>query len=90
MDIDLNGVNDYPEHGADWVERMKDVPMCGRCYDFVDKTYTANCFEKPELLKEQAMGQYHCPDCGAMLLAGIPHPPLCGRCIDRKHPGFDE
>ena len=66
---------------------MKEI--CGRCYAEVDKIYPANCNEKPELLLGQPLGQYHCPDCGAMVLAGVPHPWLCKQCIDRKHPGFD-
>jgi len=67
-----------------------DTPkMCGRCYDEVEALQPANCSEKPELLAGQPIGQYHCPDCGAMVIAGLPHPPMCGRCIERKHPGFD-
>lgn len=64
-------------------------PLCGRCYDTGVDLFPANCAEKPELLKGEPLGMYHCPDCGAMLLAGIPHPLLCKRCLDRTHPGFD-
>ena len=63
--------------------------ICGRCYDEVDDVFPANCNEKPEELTNQPIGQYHCPDCGAMLLAGLPHLDLCQLCIDRKHPEFD-
>lgn len=63
--------------------------MCGRCYAEVDEVYLANCAEKPEKLAGQPLGQYHCPDCGAMVIAGLPHPELCKVCIERKHPGFD-
>jgi hypothetical protein len=66
------------------------MKMCGRCYDEVDEVFTAPCNEKPEDLKGAPIGQYHCPDCGAMVLAGVPHPDLCIRCRDRKHPGFDK
>jgi len=31
------------------------------------------CPEKPELLKGMPIGQYHCPCCGMMVLAGLPH-----------------
>jgi hypothetical protein len=62
--------------------------MCGRCYD-ERPTFPANCAEKPERLAGAPLGQYHCPDCGAMVLAGLPHPELCQLCLDRKHPGFD-
>ena len=24
-----------------------------------------------------------------LVLAGLPHPDLCQRCLDRAHPGFD-
>lgn len=63
--------------------------ICGRCYDFVDELFPANCQEKPELLAGQPIGMYHCPDCGAMVIAGVPHFPLCKRCLNRTHPGFD-
>lgn len=63
--------------------------MCGRCYDVVDELFAPNCDEKPEDLLGQPIGMYHCPDCGAMVVAGIPHPHLCQRCIDQQHPGID-
>jgi hypothetical protein len=62
---------------------------CGRCYDVTDTLYPANCVEKPELFKGSPLGQYHCPDYGAMVLAGLEHPRMCKPCIDRKHPAFD-
>ena len=65
-------------------------PMCGRCYDFVPETLPANCSEKPEAMLCQPIGMYHCPDCGAVLVAGMAHPELCKPCIDRKHPMFDK
>lgn len=68
---------------------MSSEKICGRCYDEVDELFPPNCAEKPELLKGAPMGQYHCPDCGAMIIAGIEHPKLCKRCFKRKHPAFD-
>ena len=68
---------------------MDDIKMCGRCYAEVDALLPANCAEKPEKLLGAPLGQYHCPDCGAMVLAGIEHPDLCQLCHDRQHPGFD-
>lgn len=62
--------------------------MCGRCYDEVE-VFPSNCSEKPEALVGKPIGQYHCPDCGAMLLAGLKHPDMCKPCIDRTHPSFD-
>jgi len=64
--------------------------VCGRCYDTDIPVFPANCDERPELLKRVAMGMYHCPDCGAMILAGCPHPDMCQKCIDREHPMFDK
>ena len=64
--------------------------MCGRCYDQVDILYQPICAEKPERLSGQPIGQYHCPDCGAMVLAGLKHPLVCARCRDLNHPGFDQ
>lgn len=66
-----------------------DIVMCGRCYDVVDVVYPSNCEHKPETLVNVPLGQHHCPDCGAMVIAGINHPNMCKLCIDRKHPGFD-
>lgn len=63
--------------------------VCGRCYEETDKLYNSNCNEKPESLLGQPLGMYHCPDCGAMVIAGIPHPELCLACSKRLHPGFD-
>ena len=31
------------------------------------------CKEDPTKLKGQPIGMYHCPECGEMLIAGIPH-----------------
>lgn len=62
--------------------------MCGRCYAETDELFEANCQEKPEE-EHGPVGMYHCPDCGAMLLAGLPHPWLCKACLERRHPSFD-
>lgn len=32
------------------------------------------CAEQPELLAGQPIGMYHCPLCGMMIVAGLPHP----------------
>lgn len=65
--------------------------LCGRCYDMFPaaELRDANCAERPEH-RIGALGMYHCPNCGAMILAGLPHPPMCARCIARQHPRFDE
>lgn len=31
------------------------------------------CPEQPMLLAGQPIGQYHCPVCGMMIIAGLPH-----------------
>lgn len=64
--------------------------VCGRCYDEGVTVFPPNCAEKPEALTGQPIGQYHCPDCGAMVMAGLPHPDLCQKCLDRNHPGIDK
>jgi len=68
---------------------MENIGMCGRCCADNVEIFDANCSEKPENLLGQPIGMYHCPDCGAMIMAGIPHPLMCKMCIDRKHPGLD-
>lgn len=65
------------------------VGTCGRCYDENVEIAPANCQERPELLVNAPLGMYHCPDCGAMVLAGLLHPELCAVCLERRHPGFD-
>jgi DNA-directed RNA polymerase subunit RPC12/RpoP len=65
------------------------VMVCGRCYEEVE-VFAANCAERPENLKGQPIGQYHCSDCGAMVVAGIAHPAMCRRCLDRVHPAIDD
>ena len=64
--------------------------MCGRCYTESVELFPAHCAEQPELLLGTPIGQYHCPDCGAMVLAGLPHFRLCQQCLNRKHPGIDK
>lgn len=68
---------------------FEEVEICGRCYDSVDEVFEPNCNEKPEKLLGQPLGQYRCPDCGAMVVAGIEHPYMCKQCIDKEHPNFD-
>ena len=69
---------------------VSDKLMCGRCYDMVDILYLPDCNENPEELAGGPLGMYHCPDCGAMIMAGYPHPRICKICLDKKHPGFDK
>lgn len=33
-----------------------------------------NCPHDPRELAGQPIGMYHCPECGEMVVAGIPHP----------------
>ncbi len=65
--------------------RLKGEPvLCSRCYDYVDEIFPTNCEEKPEDLLGEALGMYHCPDCGMMVLAGITHPDMCIDCLNRE------
>lgn len=78
--------NKCPSYHFKWTE----CPLiCGRCYEATKELVDSKCHEKPERFGNAPIGQYHCPDCGAMVLAGLPHPTVCKRCADRKHPGFD-
>jgi len=63
---------------------LSEPNICGRCYADCFDLFPAKCAEKPELLRGQPIGQYHCPDCGAMVLAGLPHPKMCQQCIERR------
>lgn len=90
---------DWPEFEMVWasIERRTTVtegdpryaPVCCRCYSSAGPLLPANCSERPELLLGAPLGQYHCPDCGAMVVAGVPHGDMCQQCLDRNHPGID-
>ena len=44
---------------------------------FIDGQFRGSlCPERPEKLIGQPIGQYRCPVCGMMLVAGIPHFPV--------------
>lgn len=68
---------------------MSEPRLCGRCTDVVERLEPAACGHDPQTLRGKAIGQYHCPGCGAMVLAGLPHPELCGPCNRKCHPRFD-
>jgi len=57
------------------------MKICGICYNEVDELFSSVCAEKPEELKGAPIGMYHCPDCGAMVIAGVPHPQICKQCL---------
>lgn len=60
------------------------VEMCGRCHAGGAETHAAPC--RPVLKGDAAVGMYHCPDCGAVVMPGLPHPPLCGKCLGEVKP----
>jgi hypothetical protein len=37
-------------------------------------TVINDCSHDPRLYKGFPVGQYHCPECGEMVVAGLPHP----------------
>ncbi len=44
------------------------------------------CVEDPVKLKGQPIGMYHCPECGEMQIAGLPHTtPMCEDCFDKLY-----
>lgn len=73
----------------DWEEEKPNILVCGRCYEEVNVLHEPSCKEHPETMVAVPIGMYHCPDCGAMVVAGIPHPLVCDRCKNMKHPLFD-
>lgn len=45
------------------------------------------CPEHPEDLRGAPLGQYHCPACGCMCVAGVPHMPHDQGCtLGLEHP----
>ena len=81
IDLDDLEVPERESHGE------QSSPMCGRCYADNVPLFPAKCAERPEL--HTNLGMYHCPDCGAMLMGGLPHFDMCQLCIDRHHPSYD-
>lgn len=65
---------------------MNHLKLCGRCYEEVHHLIEANCDYDTSKIN---LGMHHCPDCGAMVMGGEKHPPLCTLCIARKHPFFE-
>lgn len=99
----LNAVvveQDWPEFEMVWasIERRMSAeekaptltPVCCRCLENTGPLFPANCEERPESLRGAPIGMYHCPDCGAMVVAGVPHGDMCQKCLDRNHPAFDK
>lgn len=64
------------------------MEICGRCYA-EGPTHSSNCAEKSELLAGAPIGMYHCPDCGAMVTVGEPHPKVCYDCLWGTSEAFD-
>lgn len=56
------------------------IDLCICCLAENVKLSPARCAEKPEHLQGLPIGMYHCPECGVMLIAGLPHPDLCDSC----------
>ena len=81
--LDLFG-SDFPDF------EVSPAACCGRCYAEGVELHDPLCQEKPEERLGEPLGMYHCPDCGAMLLAGIPHPPVCALCQGKRHPELDK
>ena len=59
------------------------LPFCAACLQEFPLS-EALCAERPETRIGQPMGMYHCPACGAMLVAGMKHPMICDNCQPKK------
>jgi len=49
----------------------------------MNKPSEDSCPEKPEKLLGLPIGMYHCPYCGMMVIAGLPHPKEVNMDIDK-------
>lgn len=74
-------------HTLDVLDCVKPFTVCPRCGDGFDAG-GAVCPHDP-VKTEGSIGQYHCPECGSMVVAGCPHGLICGPCGKRQHPHFD-
>lgn len=68
------------DSGIDGID--DNMVICGRCLRecMVMDMVEAPCKEDPAKLLGQPIGMYHCPECGSMLVAGIPHFRVCWWC----------
>lgn len=46
------------------------------------------CPHDPRELVGQAIGMYHCPVCGEMVLAGFPHPSMTDAEVDASYASY--
>lgn len=61
---------------------LPEAPLCALCWREADDKdpVTSTCGHDPVKLAASGLGMYHCPECCAMVLAGLPHGPLCRLC----------
>lgn len=69
----------FDPNAGHW-EEFTVPPFCCACYED-GKLVSAPCVS-PAMLLAMPIGMFHCPTCGAMLVAGCEHPPLCEKCAD--------
>ncbi len=55
--------------------------ICARCLSSVSELYESPCGYDPREA-QNAIGQFHCPACGTMVMAGMPHLRICKKCMD--------
>jgi len=80
----LDPLGDDPVSPEPPISQDLNKPMCGLCMRDDRPLRPARCDERPEGKLGFPYGMYHCPECGAMVVAGFPHPHLCDNCQPKE------
>lgn len=79
-----------PEGNRSTVDRLLEDWLAALSVD-LESVITGVCHEDPTKYVGSPMGQYHCPACGCMVVAGMAHPPCGESCrLGLGVPDLDE
>ncbi len=67
--------DDVPDHAVNIIDTLLERCNAGIDWGEHDGKKRKPCPEQPLLLTGQPIGQYHCPVCLDMQIAGLPHMP---------------
>ncbi len=65
--------DDVPDHAVNIIDSALAIIESQVDWGEYEGRKRKPCPEQPVLLSGQPIGQYHCPFCGMMLLASVPH-----------------
>lgn len=79
---------DVPDHAVNIIDNALDMLSCQVEWGEWEGRKRKRCLEDPMLLTGMPLGQYHCPVCGMMVMAAMPHLTPAGR-DDPEYPFED-